>query len=132
VHLRTNESHHDLPGTELAPSENHLVALQPLADEGSEQYLSAEYEGREGIGGEAPLSRRGWGHGTVEACVVTAVAAGVRALHVGHREPQRTDEQTAAMEQRLQNLLAEELRRAGRGADECSALIAYEGLSVRL
>jgi phosphoribosyl 1,2-cyclic phosphodiesterase len=94
------------------------------------QYLAAEYDGRAGIGGQPPLSRRGWGHSSVEACVVTAVAAGVRALHVGHREPRRTDAETAAVEAHLCGLLAQELKRVGRGPDECAARIVYEGLCV--
>jgi phosphoribosyl 1,2-cyclic phosphodiesterase len=96
------------------------------------QYLDAEYLGKEGVMGEKPLSRQGWGHSAVEACVATAVAAGVRQLHVGHREPKRDDRDLARVERYLQALLCEELRRAGRTPDACRALIPYEGLTVRL
>jgi phosphoribosyl 1,2-cyclic phosphodiesterase len=96
------------------------------------QYTQAEYDGRVGLAGDPPLPRRGWGHTPVEACVVTAVAAGVRELHVGHRDPQRSDAETARIEALLQELLREELRRAGKPADACRALAPYEGLTIQL
>jgi phosphoribosyl 1,2-cyclic phosphodiesterase len=94
------------------------------------QYTRAEYEGQDGIAGDLPQSRRGWGHTPLEACVLTALAAGARRLHVGHREPRRDDAATARLEQLLQQLVREELRRQGRAADQCQALVPYEGLTV--
>jgi phosphoribosyl 1,2-cyclic phosphodiesterase len=96
------------------------------------QYLQGEYDGREALPGGAALSRHGWGHSPVEACVATAVAAGVKELHIGHREPRRTDEEMAAIEAFAQDLLRQELRRAGRGADECRVRIPHEGLTLQL
>ena len=96
------------------------------------QYTRVEYEGRAGVAGDPPLSRRGWGHSPVEACVATAVAAGVRALHVGHRDPRRSDAQIAQVDDYVRELMREELRRVGRPADSCRALIPYEGLRVYL
>ncbi|HEY7153411.1 MAG TPA: MBL fold metallo-hydrolase [Gemmataceae bacterium] len=94
------------------------------------QYTLAEYEGRQGIGDDPPLPRRGWGHSTIEACASTAVAAGVRELHLGHRDPARDDEELDGLEVFLQQRVREELRRAGRPEDDCRARIAYEGLTV--
>jgi phosphoribosyl 1,2-cyclic phosphodiesterase len=96
------------------------------------QYTQDEYEGKSGPASDPPLLRRGWGHSAVEACVRTAVAAGVRELHVGHREPRRGDDELARVDATIRNLVAEELRRTGKPADACRALIAYEGLTVRL
>jgi phosphoribosyl 1,2-cyclic phosphodiesterase len=96
------------------------------------QYTAAEYEGKEGIVGDPPMARRGWGHSPVEACVVTAVAADVRQLHVGHREPRRGDDDLARVEAYVQRLMRDELRRAGRAEDACKALVPYEGLVVEL
>lgn len=96
------------------------------------QYTRAEYEGREGVAGDPAFPRRGWGHSPVEACVSTAVAAGVRALHVGHRDPRRNDEQIAQLDAYVRELARDELRRAGRPADSMEALIPYEGMTVRL
>jgi phosphoribosyl 1,2-cyclic phosphodiesterase len=96
------------------------------------QYTMAEYEGREGIAGDPPMTRKGWGHSPVEACVATAVVAGVCQLHLGHREPRRTDEGIAEVEAFVQRLLREELQRQGRPPESCKALIPYEGLTVRL
>jgi ribonuclease BN (tRNA processing enzyme) len=96
------------------------------------QYTQAEYEGREELAGDPPMSRRGWGHSPVEACVRTAVAAGVRQLHVGHREPRRTDQEIARIDAYLKQLLKEELCRAGRPADSSQALIPHEGFQAQL
>jgi ribonuclease BN (tRNA processing enzyme) len=95
-------------------------------------YLAEEYEGRRAVPGEGLQSRRGWGHGTVESCVATATAAGVRLLHLGHREPRRSDEQLAEVEEYARRLLAEELRRAGRSADTCQVAVPHEGMTVHI
>jgi phosphoribosyl 1,2-cyclic phosphodiesterase len=92
------------------------------------QYTLAEYEGRQGVATDLALPRRGWGHSTIEACVATAVAAGVRELHIGHRDPARSDEDMGRLEVFLQQSLIEELRRAGRAENSCRARMAYEGL----
>jgi len=68
----------------------------------------------------------------MEACVKTALAAGVRELHVGHREPRRSDDQIAECELYLRRLAREELARLGRAADECRVSIPYEGLIVHI
>jgi len=95
------------------------------------QYTSGEYEGRDKIGSSPALPRRGWGHSSIEACVSTAVAAGVRELHLGHRDPARSDEDIAHLQDFLQQCLHEELRRSGRAEDSCRARIVHEGLTVR-
>ena len=95
------------------------------------QYTNGEYEGRDKLGDSPALSRLGWGHSTIEACVSTAVAAGVRELHVGHRDPARNDEAVSRLEVLLRERLREELRRAGRAEDSCQARIVHEGLTVR-
>lgn len=94
------------------------------------QYTQAEYEGREGMSGDPPMKRVGWGHSSVEACVITAIAAGVKALHVGHRDPRRSDDDLARVENYVQQVLKEELRKSGRSIDALHTLIPYEGLQV--
>ena len=97
------------------------------------QYLQSEYEGQQLLPGETNLTpRRGWGHSPVEACVATAVAASVKALHVGHREPMRNDQQIFEVEMLVKKLMAEELHRCGRDPLSCQALIPYEGMTLRL
>ena len=124
----TDHEHETVPDPQLAAFAHGADLL--YADG---QYLQDEYDGSALLPGEvAPRPRRGWGHSSVEACVATAVAAGVRALHVGHREPKRSDEQTARFEEHLQGCLSGELRRAGRLTDACRALVPHEGLNVRL
>lgn len=94
------------------------------------QYTRGEYEGHDKIGRSPALPRRGWGHSTIEACVSTAVAAGVRELHLGHRDPARSDEDIARLQVFLDECLHAELKRAGRALDSCHARIVHEGLTV--
>lgn len=94
------------------------------------QYTRAEYEGRDKVGLSPAMPRQGWGHSTIEACVCTAVAAGVRELHVGHRDPARSDEDLARLEDFLRQCLREELNRVGRAEDSCRARMVHEGLIV--
>jgi phosphoribosyl 1,2-cyclic phosphodiesterase len=124
----TDHEHETVPDLQLA---DFARGADVLYADG--QYLQDEYDGRALVPKEvAPQARRGWGHSSVEACVATAVAAEVRALHVGHREPKRSDEQMARFEEHLHRLMSAELRRAGRPENACQALVAYEGLNVRL
>ncbi|MHB1424652.1 MAG: MBL fold metallo-hydrolase [Gemmataceae bacterium] len=94
------------------------------------QYTRGEYEGRDQLEGTPALPRRGWGHSTIESCVGTAVAAEVGELHLGHRDPARSDESIARLEDYLCQQLREELRRVGRAEDSCRARIVHEGLIV--
>lgn len=96
------------------------------------QYTKDEYDGRAGVSGDPPFPRHGWGHSPIESCVITAVAAGVKELHVGHRDPRRGDNQLAELDAFVHKFVAEELARAGRPAGSCRALIPYEGLTVRI
>lgn len=96
------------------------------------QYLRAEYEGSQCLGGARPIPRIGWGHSTIEACIRTAVAAEVRELHLGHRDPARSDAELARLEVFLQEQLRAELRRLGRAEDSCRARLAHEGLTFSL
>lgn len=97
------------------------------------QYLRDEYEGHAIVPGEVQAqSRRGWGHSSVEACVATAVAAGVRELHIGHREPKRSDADLARIEDELRELVAQALARAGRPADALRARVPHEGLTAMI
>jgi phosphoribosyl 1,2-cyclic phosphodiesterase len=123
----TDHEHQQVPDTDLALFAERADLLYMDG-----QYLFAEYEGKQGIMGEKPCSRRGWGHSSVEACVATAVAARVRELHVGHREPKRSDADTAAVEQYLKQAMRTAVSRAGRDAAECRALIPYEGMTIRI
>ncbi len=96
------------------------------------QYLQTEYDGKEAVPGDFPLRRHGWGHSPMEACVATALAAKVRQLHVGHREPRRNDEQIADCERYLQRLAREALVQQGRPPDDCRVSIPYEGMTVAI
>ncbi|HET6407936.1 MAG TPA: MBL fold metallo-hydrolase [Chthoniobacteraceae bacterium] len=115
--------HEQANGSDLA-----LTAFSRGADllytEG--QFKGAEYLGETGIDGERPMSHQGWGHSPVEVCVATAVAAGVRRLHLGHRDPRRTDQQIAAFENYARQLLERE------GDQHCELLIPYEGLQIQI
>ncbi len=96
------------------------------------QYLPDEYDGTAAIGDSRPVSHRGWGHSTVDAVVATAIAAGVRRLHVGHHEPQRSEPDLCRLELRVQRLVKAGLNEADRSPDACQARLAYEGLTVEI
>ena len=122
----TDHEQPEVPDRELA---EFARGAELLYTEG--QYLQSEYDGKQALPGEKPLPRRGWGHSPVEACVRTAVAAGVRRLHVGHRDPLRGDDDLARLEAFCRELLLSELREAGRDAGCCEVSIPHEGLTVR-
>jgi phosphoribosyl 1,2-cyclic phosphodiesterase len=96
------------------------------------QYTKEEYDGRVGLCGDPPFARHGWGHSPIESCIITAVAAGVKSLHIGHRDPRRGDADLAELDSFVRRLMEEELKRAGRPPGSCQALIPPEGLTVRL
>jgi len=96
------------------------------------QYTQAEYEGTQALPGEVPMARKGWGHSPLEACVRTAIAAGVRRLHLGHRDPVRSDEDLAWLEGFARQLARDELRSAGRDPESCQVVIPHEGFTVEI
>jgi phosphoribosyl 1,2-cyclic phosphodiesterase len=96
------------------------------------QYTTAEYDGKVGPAGDPPMPRRGWGHSTAEACVMTAVSAGVKEIHVGHREPRRGDEELSRVDAMVREMARQECRRQGKVEDATRALIPYEGMTIRL
>jgi len=96
------------------------------------QYTQAEYDGTQALPGEALMPRKGWGHSPIEACVRTALAAGVRRLHLGHRDPVRSDEDLAWLEDFARQLARDELRSAGRDPESCDVVIPPEGFTVEI
>lgn len=96
------------------------------------QYSREEYDGRAGIAGDAPVNRHGWGHSPVESCVATALAAGVKRLHVGHRDPRRNDHRVAKFDEFVHGCMRAELARQNLAADACEALVPYEALEVSI
>jgi phosphoribosyl 1,2-cyclic phosphodiesterase len=95
------------------------------------QYTAGEYTGDAGIGQDRPVSHRGWGHSPVEYCIATALDAGVRMLHIGHRDPRRNDQLIAEFETYMRNFLQKERRRIG-WEGECEVLVPYEGMQVEI
>ena len=89
--------------------------------------MRSEYEGREKLEGTPALPRLGWGHSTIESCVSSAIAAGVRELHLGHRDPARSDEGIARLE--IMRKYARRARRTFRG--QLPRGIVHEGLIVK-
>lgn len=58
------------------------------------QFLLSEYLGHSGIGSGLPAKRIGWGHTPMEWCLLTTFAANAKSLHLGHRDPRRSDIET--------------------------------------
>ncbi len=123
----TDHEHTEVPDLALADFARDADLLYIDA-----HYLQAEYDGTIGIGKSPPASHHGWGHSTIEAAVVTAAAAGVRLLHLGHHEPARDDAELHGIEQLAERLLAEALGKAGRPTDSCRVQMAREELDVEI
>jgi len=123
----TDHEHAQVPDRELAAFAQDADLLYMDG-----QYTHAEYLGEAEIAGDPPMTRRGWGHSPVEDCVATAVAAGARALHIGHGEPRRSDEETETVEAYLRRLVPEQLARSGRPSNAMDALIPFEGMQWRI
>ncbi len=96
------------------------------------QFLESEYRGTASIDDEPPTPRMGWGHSTVEDTVATALAAGVRQLHLGHHDPKRSDVQLSELEAYAQQLTQQRLQAAGRDAGAMQTFVAREGMEVVL
>jgi phosphoribosyl 1,2-cyclic phosphodiesterase len=77
------------------------------------QYLPEEYSGERG------MSRVGWGHSTYEAAAMLAEAAAVKDLVLFHHDPDRTDDQVAAIEARAKTVFAR-------------SVAAHEGMEIEL
>jgi phosphoribosyl 1,2-cyclic phosphodiesterase len=86
------------------------------------QYTRAEYDGKEALPGEMPLSRRGWGHSPIESCVRVALTAGVRCLHLGHRDPSRSDADLARLQDYARSL----------AGGKIEVVIPHEGMTTQL
>lgn len=96
------------------------------------QYTAAEYSAEVGIAGDIPMSHRGWGHSPVESCIITALAAGVRRLHIGHRDPRRNDQNIADFETYGRGFLQAELAQRNLPGETCDFLVPYEGMQIRI
>ena len=96
------------------------------------QYTLAEYEGRVGIVGDPPRSRKGWGHTPIESCIATAIAASVKELHIGHIDPRRNDVGVVEFELAFQQLLRDELAKKSLPPDQCQGRVAGEGMKFRI
>jgi phosphoribosyl 1,2-cyclic phosphodiesterase len=123
----TDHEHREQPDRGLA---EFARGADVLYTEG--QYTQREYDGLDGVSGDPPLERHGWGHSPIEACIRTAVAAGVKRLHLGHRDPRRTDRDLAELESYAERLLAEELQGRELSPESCMVCIPHEGQQVRI
>jgi len=71
------------------------------------QYYQSEYQGSQGIDGNRPLPRKGWGHSSVESAIETALAAQVKRLYLGHHDPKRSDQSLQELESHARRHLGE-------------------------
>ena len=70
-------------------------------------------------------AKQGWGHGTFDAALATAVRVGARALYCTHHEPTRSDDE-------LEAVFAEVMARHPELPAGLNVRLAYEGLEVEL
>ncbi len=90
------------------------------------QYTPEEYAGAKGM----PKVR--WGHSTYEWGIKTALAAGVRALVLGHHEPTRDDFGLDELQQRASLYKNEQLSLPEHKGKELEVIIAYQRMEQRL
>jgi phosphoribosyl 1,2-cyclic phosphodiesterase len=70
-------------------------------------------------------AKRGWGHGTFDAALETALRVGARALYCTHHEPTRGDAE-------LEAVFAQAVARFADRLGGLTVTLAYEGLEVEL
>lgn len=70
-------------------------------------------------------AKQGWGHGTFDAALATAIRVGARALYCTHHEPTRSDDE-------LEAVFADVMARHAPLPDGLQVFLAYEGLEVEL
>jgi len=70
-------------------------------------------------------AKQGWGHGTFDAAIATAVRVGARALYCTHHEPTRSDNE-------LEAVFADVIARHQPLPNGLKVYLAYEGLEVEL
>lgn len=70
-------------------------------------------------------AKQGWGHGTFDAALATAVRVGARALYCTHHEPTRSDDE-------LEAVFAQVMARHAPLPAGLAVFLAYEGLEVDL
>jgi phosphoribosyl 1,2-cyclic phosphodiesterase len=69
--------------------------------------------------------KQGWGHGTFDAALATAVRVGAKALYCTHHEPTRSDDE-------LEAVFADAVARHQPLPGGLRVLLAYEGMQVEL
>lgn len=70
-------------------------------------------------------AKQGWGHGTFDAAIATAVRVGAKALYCTHHEPTRSDNE-------LEAVFADVIARHQPLPNGLKVYLAYEGLEVEL
>jgi phosphoribosyl 1,2-cyclic phosphodiesterase len=70
-------------------------------------------------------AKRGWGHGTFDAAIATALRVKAKTLYCTHHEPTRGDDE-------LEAVFAEVMARHAASLDGLNVVLAYEGLEVEL
>ena len=70
-------------------------------------------------------SKQGWGHGTFDAAIETALRVGARSLYCTHHEPTRSDDE-------LEAVFAAVMARHPGLSERLNVCLAYEGLEVEL
>lgn len=74
---------------------------------------------------EEYASKRGWGHGTFDSAIDTALRVGAKTLYCTHHEPTRSDDA-------LEAVFNEAVTRRAAELGSLKVVLAYEGLEVAL
>lgn len=122
----TDNEHKDVPDPRLVR----------LAKDADILYFDAQYDPEGYIGDPksvtGPLPKIDWGHSTYEWGVRNSLAAGVKALVLGHHEPRRDDFGIELILERALRFRDEQLRLPENEGKKLEIVLASEGLEQRL
>jgi len=114
----------------FATDNEHGDALNPVLLQAAQNadilYYDAQY-----LPEEYP-KKINWGHSTYEWGVLTALAANVKTLVLGHHEPSRDDFGLAKLLSRAKEFAASQVRKKGNKGKTIEVRLAYDGMVCEL
>ena len=113
------------------PADAPAHAARQAEIEGDQEEIDAAMRGVDALVADCSYTRdeypakRGWGHGTFDAALETALRVGAKALYCTHHEPARSDDE-------LEDVFAQALARFDGRLGALEVRLAREGLEVVL
>jgi phosphoribosyl 1,2-cyclic phosphodiesterase len=123
----TDTEHRDIPDPDIVK----------LAENADVLYYDTQYTPEEYAGGNpelltGALHRVKWGHSTYKWAIITALAANVKTVVLGHHEPLRDDEGLVDLRDKAEYFAKNQLKLPENKGKKLEVVMAYEGLEQRL